>query len=297
MSKRSFEMYQYRQDLLRMRQGDSDREIARSGLMGRPKAARHACKWCGNRPLPRHHAANAGPSKCPGRANALRARIPKIEHLYAALDEPTSNVAATAWLSGHLDAVLGPESDGADEDLPQLPAPGAVAAPLATTWQLIGITPQEGRAAPTGHRLVSGGNPAADPSRNPANASANRHSAQVHDIGGARTARGATEREFDQHSVFGRSLAVHFECGRHSADNPTLTVNLKAAAAKDGADCTRGWTGTVRSTCDSSHMRLAWCWRCCLAKPSVSGRLVMALQMTISSRSNRLQTSMWGLFV
>jgi transposase len=38
MSKRSFEMYQYRQVLLRMRQGDSDREIARSRLMGRPKA-------------------------------------------------------------------------------------------------------------------------------------------------------------------------------------------------------------------------------------------------------------------
>lgn len=39
MSKRSFEMYQYRQVLLRMRQGDSDREIARAGLMGRPKSA------------------------------------------------------------------------------------------------------------------------------------------------------------------------------------------------------------------------------------------------------------------
>ena len=39
MSKRRFEMYQYRQVLLRMRQGDSDREIARSGLMGRPKSA------------------------------------------------------------------------------------------------------------------------------------------------------------------------------------------------------------------------------------------------------------------
>jgi transposase len=32
-------MYQYRQVLLRMRQGDSDREIARAGLMGRPKSA------------------------------------------------------------------------------------------------------------------------------------------------------------------------------------------------------------------------------------------------------------------
>ena len=39
MSKRSFEMYQYRQVLLRMRQGDSDREIARTGLMGRAKSA------------------------------------------------------------------------------------------------------------------------------------------------------------------------------------------------------------------------------------------------------------------
>lgn len=39
MSKTSYEMYQYRQVLLRMRQGDSDREIARSGLMGRAKSA------------------------------------------------------------------------------------------------------------------------------------------------------------------------------------------------------------------------------------------------------------------
>jgi hypothetical protein len=38
MSKRSFEMYQYRQVLLRMLQGDSDREIARACLMGRPKS-------------------------------------------------------------------------------------------------------------------------------------------------------------------------------------------------------------------------------------------------------------------
>ena len=32
-------MFQYRQVLVRLRQGDSDREIARSGLMGRPKVA------------------------------------------------------------------------------------------------------------------------------------------------------------------------------------------------------------------------------------------------------------------
>ena len=33
-------MHEYRQALLRLRQGDSEREIARSGLMGRAKAAR-----------------------------------------------------------------------------------------------------------------------------------------------------------------------------------------------------------------------------------------------------------------
>ena len=39
MSKRRFEMYHYRQALVRMRQGDSNRDIARSRLMGRKKAA------------------------------------------------------------------------------------------------------------------------------------------------------------------------------------------------------------------------------------------------------------------
>ena len=39
MTKRRFEMYQYRQTLVRMRQGDSDREIARSKTMGRKKIA------------------------------------------------------------------------------------------------------------------------------------------------------------------------------------------------------------------------------------------------------------------
>lgn len=39
MSNRRFEMYQYRQILVRMRQGDTDREIARARLMGRRKLA------------------------------------------------------------------------------------------------------------------------------------------------------------------------------------------------------------------------------------------------------------------
>ena len=38
-SNRRFERYQYRQILVRMRQGDSDRDIARSRLMGRKKGA------------------------------------------------------------------------------------------------------------------------------------------------------------------------------------------------------------------------------------------------------------------
>lgn len=40
MSKRRFEMFQFRQVLARMRQSDSDRDIARDGLMGRKKCAR-----------------------------------------------------------------------------------------------------------------------------------------------------------------------------------------------------------------------------------------------------------------
>lgn len=37
MTNRRFELFEYRQVLVRMRQGDSDRDIARAGLMGRKK--------------------------------------------------------------------------------------------------------------------------------------------------------------------------------------------------------------------------------------------------------------------
>jgi hypothetical protein len=42
-------MFQYRQILVRVRQGDTDREIARSGLMGRRKVAafRALCQQLG----------------------------------------------------------------------------------------------------------------------------------------------------------------------------------------------------------------------------------------------------------
>ena len=39
MANRRFEMHQYRHILVRMRLGETDRQIARAGLMGRPKAA------------------------------------------------------------------------------------------------------------------------------------------------------------------------------------------------------------------------------------------------------------------
>jgi hypothetical protein len=39
MANRRFEMFHYRQILTHMRSGQSDRQIARAGLMGRPKAA------------------------------------------------------------------------------------------------------------------------------------------------------------------------------------------------------------------------------------------------------------------
>ena len=40
MARRRFEMFQYRQALVRMRQGDSDRQIAAARIMGRRTAAR-----------------------------------------------------------------------------------------------------------------------------------------------------------------------------------------------------------------------------------------------------------------
>lgn len=38
MANKRFEMYEYRNILVRMRQGESDRALAKAGLIGRPKA-------------------------------------------------------------------------------------------------------------------------------------------------------------------------------------------------------------------------------------------------------------------
>ena len=57
MSNRRFEMYEYRQVIYRMRLGESNRAIAKAGLMGRRKAAElrriaQAQAWLSNGPLP-----------------------------------------------------------------------------------------------------------------------------------------------------------------------------------------------------------------------------------------------------
>ena len=75
MARRSIEMHEYRQALMRLRQGDSEREIARSGLMGRAKAARfrtlaQAQGWLeASRPLPppRRPPRHPGPTRSPSR--------------------------------------------------------------------------------------------------------------------------------------------------------------------------------------------------------------------------------------
>jgi transposase len=71
MSRRRFEMFQYRQVIVRLRQGDTDREIARSRLMGRRKvtALRHLATGRGwlspDAPLPDDEtiAASLSPAK------------------------------------------------------------------------------------------------------------------------------------------------------------------------------------------------------------------------------------------
>ena len=81
-------MYEYRQALMRMRQGDSEREIARSKLMGRSKAARfrelaRAQGWLDpERPLPEDAeiAAALGQPKLPATAqSSIAAYRPLVE--------------------------------------------------------------------------------------------------------------------------------------------------------------------------------------------------------------------------
>ena len=97
-------MHEYRQALMRLRQGDSEREIARSGLMGRAKAARfrtlaHAQGWLEpSRPLPpdAEIAAALAPPRLPASAqSALAAYRPLVERW---LGQGVSGVAIHAAL-------------------------------------------------------------------------------------------------------------------------------------------------------------------------------------------------------
>lgn len=110
-------MHEYRQALMRLRQGDSEREIARSGLMGRAKAARfrtlaQAQGWLEpTRPLPpdAEIAAALAPPRLPASAqSALAAYRPLVERW---LGQGVSGVAIHAALvrehgfSGHYSSV------------------------------------------------------------------------------------------------------------------------------------------------------------------------------------------------
>ena len=106
-------MHEYRQALMRLRQGDSEREIARSGLMGRAKAARfrtlaQAQGWLEpSRPLPpdAEIAAALAPPRLPASAqSALSAYRPLVERW---LGQGVSGVAIHAAL----DDVLGNAGD------------------------------------------------------------------------------------------------------------------------------------------------------------------------------------------
>jgi len=117
MARRSIEMHEYRQALMRLRQGDSEREIARSGLMGRAKAARfralaQAKGWLEPaRPLPADAeiAAALAPPRLPVSAqSALVAYRPLVERW---LGQGVSGVAIHAALvrehgfTGHYSSV------------------------------------------------------------------------------------------------------------------------------------------------------------------------------------------------
>ena len=110
-------MHEYRQALMRLRQGDSEREIARSGLMGRAKAARfrtlaQAQGWLEpSRPLPpdAEIAAALAPPRLPASAqSALSAYRPLVERW---LGQGVSGVAIHAALvrehgfTGHYSSV------------------------------------------------------------------------------------------------------------------------------------------------------------------------------------------------
>jgi transposase len=99
MARRRFEMHHYRQALLRMRQGDSDRDIAEARIMGRRKAGqwRDLARTCGwldaQAPLPDDEAVAAALNP-PKRASSTISSLE--EHRAKVASWVEQNVAGTA---------------------------------------------------------------------------------------------------------------------------------------------------------------------------------------------------------
>lgn len=166
-------------------------------------------------------------------------RLGEVERhkLLTALDTADVNTAAKRWLEGvHKDARTPPaatdngaEPQGSDED--DLPV---IAPPRVAQRGAVGVVPQVGRTAPAGAVAGQGGNPAADPSRNPA-----ARSGTVTPIRGQESTTGSAGRAWDDHKAYGKTTALKVECCP-TQDRARLTVNLTAAKATDGADCKQG---------------------------------------------------------
>ncbi len=144
MARRSIEMYEYRQALMRMRQGDSEREIARSKLMGRSKAARfrelaRAQGWLDpERPLPEDAeiAAALGQPKLPVTAqSSISAYRPLVEQ-WLTLTQGVSGVVIIWPTSERAGARVGAEGGLPHRTVKTILAGGHDLAPVST------ITPE-----------------------------------------------------------------------------------------------------------------------------------------------------------
>ena len=104
MGRRRFEMFQYRQVLVRLRQGDSDRDIARTRLMGRHKLAalramadRHG--WLiADTPLPEDAAIAAAIGEARRARSTISSVEPFRERITRWIEQDVSGVAIHAAL-------------------------------------------------------------------------------------------------------------------------------------------------------------------------------------------------------
>ncbi len=91
MANRRFEMHQIRQVLVHMRSGQSDRDIARAGLMGRKKAA--GLGWLdASRPLPEDAALSSALSRPTPKASSASLVLPHAEEVRSWAEQGVSGV-------------------------------------------------------------------------------------------------------------------------------------------------------------------------------------------------------------